>query len=295
MADLGPVGLWLAQLDAVPWSQGKEIAQELEQLGYGALWFPEAVGRDAVVASTLLLASTDHIVAATGIVPLYARDPLALNSAWRTIDAAFPGRFVLGIGVSHKPMVEGMRGETYGPPVATMRAYLEGMDAAPFFGWQPETQPRRVLAALGPKMLALAAEKTDGAHPYNVTPEHTATARAALGPDKLLAVEQKAVLTTDTAQARDAGRRTLAIYLGLPNYVNNWRRLGFTDEDFADGGSDRLLDAMVVHGDEAVVAARVQAHRDAGADHVCVQVVPVGGGRSAMPLEDWRRLAPALV
>ena len=294
MADLGPAGLWLAQLDTVPWSRGREIAQELEAIGYGALWFPEAVGRDALVASTLLLAATDRIVAATGIVPLYARDPLSLNSGWRTIEAAFPGRFVLGIGVSHKPMVEGLRGESYGPPIATMRGYLEGMDAAPYFGWQPETPPRRVLAALGPKMLALAAEKTDGAHPYNVTPEHTALAREVLGPGKLLAVEQKAVLSTDVTDARDTARKALAVYLGLPNYTNNWRRLGFSDVDLADGGSDRLLDAMVVHGDEAAIAARAQAHRDAGADHVCIQVLPVLGGRGAIPLEEWRRLAPAL-
>ncbi len=262
-SNLGPVGLWLYQLDVVPWSQGREIAQELEALGYGALWFPEAVGRDALVASTLLLDATERIVAATGIVPIYGRDPVVLNAAWHTIEAAFPGRFVLGMGVSHKPAVEGLHGMTYGPPIATMREYLDRMDAAPFFATKAPSPPRRVLAALGPKMLALAADRADGAHPYNVTPEHTAVARAALGPTKLLAVEQKAVLATDA--------------------------------DLADGGSDRFVDALVVWGDEAAIARRVQEHRDAGADHVCVQVVPTGEGRGAVPLEDWRRLAPALL
>jgi probable F420-dependent oxidoreductase len=176
-----------------------------------------------------------------------------------------------------------------------MRAYLEAMDRAPYFGSRPASPPVRVLAALGPKMLALAAELTDGAHPYNGTPEHTAEARAILGPGKLLAVEQKAVLTDDVAVAREAARATMSIYFGLPNYVNNWRRLGFTDDDFADGGSDRFLDAIVVGGDEAAIAARVQAHRDAGADHVCVQVVPAAGGRTVLPLAEWRRLAPALI
>src|SRR3974390_2837334 len=156
------------QLDVVPGWQGREIAQELEALGYGALWFPEAVGRDALVASTLLLDATQRIVAATGIVPLYARDPVALNAAWQTIEAPSPGRFPLGIGVSPRPAVEGLRGVAYGPPVATMRTYLDRMDAAPFFSANPPAPPRRVLAALGPKMLALAAERADGAHPYNV-------------------------------------------------------------------------------------------------------------------------------
>ena len=291
--NLGPVGLWTAALDSLPWSQGREVAQEVESLGYAALWFPEAVGRDALVASTLLLDATERIVAATGIVSLYAREPVALNMAWQTIEAAFPGRFLLGIGVSHQPMVEGLVGTSYGPPVATMRTYLERMNAAPYFGVTAPEPPRRVLAALGPKMLAVAAELADGAHPYNVTPEHTKLARAALGPGKILAVEQKAVLTTDARLAREVARKTMAIYHGLPNYSNNWRRLGFGDDDFADGGSDRFLDAMVVWGDEDAIKARVDAHRAAGADHVCVQVLDPEGLRT-VPLNAWRRLAPVL-
>jgi probable F420-dependent oxidoreductase len=286
---LGRVGLWTFHFDRLAPPRARELAQELEALGYAALWFPEAVGRDALVAATLTLGATERIAVGTGIVPIYGRDPITCNSAWQTISAAFPDRFVLGLGVSHKPAVEGLHKVSYGPPVASMRAYLEEMDAAPFFAFKPE-HATRVLAALGPKMLALASERADGAHPYNVTPAHTELARIALGPGKLLAVEQKAVLTTDTARAREIARGNLAIYLGLPNYVNNWRRLGFTDDDFADGGSDRLLDAMFVHGDEHAVKLRVDEHLAAGADHVCVQLLDADDP-SKPPFDGWRRLA----
>jgi probable F420-dependent oxidoreductase len=279
---LGRVGLWTAHLDQVPWSRGRDIVQEVEALGYRALWFPEAIGRDALVASALTLGATERLVAATGIVSIYGRDAFTMNAAWRTISEAYPDRFILGLGVSHRPMVEGLRGATYGPPVAAMTAYLDRMDGAPYFGVQP-SQPRRVLAALGPRMLALAAARTDGAHPYNVTPEHTKAAREALGPGKLLAVEQKVVLTADAAKAREIARQALAIYLTLPNYVNNWKRLGFTELT-----SDQFLDALVVWGDEAAIKRRVEAHLDAGADHVCVQALD-----DVLPT--WRRLAPALV
>jgi len=285
---LGRTGIWTAHFERVPWSEGKDLAVEIEELGYGAVWFPEAVGRDPFVAATLLLDATTTIAAATGIASIYARDPLAMKGAWHTIEAAFPERFVLGLGVSHQPMVEGLRATTYAPPVATMRAYLDGIDAALFLASPPSTPPRRVLAALGPRMLALAAERADGAHPYNVTPEHTKGAREVLGPGKLLAVEQKAVLTNDASEGRDVARAGLGVYLGLPNYVNNWKRLGFTDDDFGGGGSDRFLDAMVVSGDEAAIKARVDAHFAAGADHVCVQ--PLGTD----PVSTWRELAPAL-
>jgi probable F420-dependent oxidoreductase len=292
--DLAPIGLWMFQLDTMPWSQGRDLAQELEALGYGAIWYPEAVGRDPLVAGTLLLDATERLVAATGIASIYARGPVAMNAGWQTISAAHPDRFLLGLGVSHQPAVEGFHQREYGPPVATMRAYLDAMDAAPFFAARAETSPRRVLAALGPRMLALAAERADGAHPYNVTPDHTKLARDILGSDKLLCVEQKVALTTDVEAARDAARQTLAVYSSLPNYVNNWRRLGFTDDDLANGGSDRLLDAMVAHGDEEAIRRRVQQHRDAGADHVCLQVLSLDAPRG-VPMEAWRRLAPALI
>jgi probable F420-dependent oxidoreductase len=291
---LGPTGLWLHELDTVPWSEGRAIAQELESLGYDALWFPEAVGRDALVACTLLLDATERMAAATGIATIYARDPMAMNAAWRTIHSAHPGRFVLGLGVSHAPMVEGIRKAEYAKPLAAMRDYLTRMDEGLFFASDAPAPPTRLLAALGPKMLELSAAKADGAHPYNVTPDHTKLARDILGDGKILAVEQKAVLSTDVETARATARQHLAVYLGLPNYVNNWKRLGFTDDDVANGGSDRLMDAMVVHGDETAVKARVDEHRAAGADHVCVHVLPTPE-QGTMPMPEWRRLASALV
>ncbi len=281
--ELGPVGLWTPYFDQLPATRGAEVAQEVETLGYAAVWFPEAVGRDELVASALVLGATTCLVVATGIVSIYGRDPMTMNAAWQTISEAYPDRFILGLGVSHQPMVEGMRGAEYGPPVVSMRSYLDRMDAAPYFAVKPPTPPRRVLAALGPRMLALAAERADGAHPYNVTPEHTKLARDILGPDKLLAVEQMVVLTTDADKARETARRALAIYLTLPNYVNNWKRLGFTEFE-----SDAFLDAIVACGDEAAIKRRVDAHLEAGADHVCVQALEE-------PLESWRRLAPALI
>jgi probable F420-dependent oxidoreductase len=189
-------------------------------------------------------------------------------------------------------MVEGFFGRDYSSPVATMRAYLDSMDAAPYAAAPPAEEPFRVLAALGPRMLELAREHTQGAHPYLVTPEHTATAREVLGPDRLLAPEQKVVLETDATEARRVGRGALAIYLGLPNYTNNLKRLGFTDDDLADGGSDRLVDGVIAWGDLDAVVARVRAHHAAGADHVAVQVLTPDP--LTLPLAEWRTLAPAL-
>jgi probable F420-dependent oxidoreductase len=291
--DLGRVGIWTFVLDQQPSAQAAETAAEIESLGYGAVWIPEAVGRDPLVHAALLLSGTERLVVATGIASIYARDAMAMSAGHRTLTEAFPERFLLGLGVSHAPMVEGFRGHSYGPPVATMRAYLDAMDAALYMAAPPATEPRRCIGALGPKMLALAAEKTWGAHPYNVTAEHTASAREILGPDRLLAPELAVVLDTDPASARAAAREHLAIYLGLPNYLNNLRRLGFDDADFGDGGSDRLVDAVVPWGDEARIAAAVAEHHGAGADHVCVQVIVPRG--SDAPMEQWRRLAPALV
>jgi probable F420-dependent oxidoreductase len=291
--DLGRVGLWTAQLDSQPSSVARETAAEVEALGYGAIWLPESVGRDEFVHASLLLGATQRLMLATGIVSIYARDAMATNAAWRTLGEAFPDRFLLGLGVSHQPMVEGLRGQTYAPPLQAMREYLDRMDEAVFFAAPPPIDPQRVLAALGPKMLALAAERSSGAHPYFVPVEHTAFARNVLGRDALLCPEQMAVLETDPATARQIARRAMQVYLGLPNYTNNLRRLGYGDDDLANGGSDRLVDAIVVWGDEDAVRTRVAAHHDAGADHVCVQVLPHDA--RALPIEEWRRLAPALV
>jgi probable F420-dependent oxidoreductase len=291
--DLGRVGIWTFALDLQPIARAREVAAELEELGYGAVWVPDAVGRDPLVHAALLLGGTDRIPIGTGIAQIYGRDPMTMTGGWKTISEAFPGRFVLGLGVSHQPMVEGLRGQTYRPPLTAMREYLERMDTAMYVAAEPTEPPRRVLAALGPKMLALAAERADGAHPYNVPPEHTARAREILGPAKLLAPEQAVLLETDPVEARRIGREHMAIYLGLPNYMNNLRRFGITDDDIADGGSDRLVDMVVAWGDVDAVRARVQAHLDAGADHVAVQVLTPE--RGTLPLDDWRKLAPALL
>ncbi len=290
--DLGRVGIWTFALNLVPSTRAGELARRLEELGYGTLWIPDALARDPLVQAALLLSATETLRVGTGIVSIYGRDAATMTAGWRTLSEAFPGRFVLGLGVSHAPMVEGLFQRDYAPPVATMRGYLERMDAAPFMGVPPPEPSRRVLAALGPRMLALAAEKTDGAHPYNVTPEHTASAREQLGAAKILAPEQAVVLESDPAEARRIGRAHLAIYLSLPNYVNNLRRLGFTDEDLAGGGSDRLVDGIVAWGDATAIAARVRAHLDAGADHVAVQVVAPDG--QTVPLRQWETLADAL-
>lgn len=291
---IGKVGVWTGALDRAPYAQAIEIANEIESLGYGAVWVPEAVGKDPLVSCALLLAGTTTLAAATGIANIYARDPISMAQGHKTVTEAFPGRFVLGLGVSHRPMVEGMRGHTYDKPIATMRSYLEGMDAAMYLGAPPSMAPVRVIGALRDRMMSLAAELSDGAHPYNVPPEHTAHARQVLGPDKLLAPEVAVTIERDATKARELGRMHLSYYLNLPNYTNNLRALGFTDDDFADGGSDRLIDALVAWGGVDRVAAMVKAHHDAGADHVCIQVL-VPRGSTESPTVGWRELAPALI
>jgi probable F420-dependent oxidoreductase len=291
--DLGRIGVWTFALDQQPAGRAQELASELESLGYGAVWVPEAVGRDPLVGASILLSGTERLVVATGIATIYARDAMAMNAGWQTLTEAYPDRFLLGLGVSHRPMIEGLRSAEYLPPLGAMRDYLDAMDAGLYLAAPPTTTPTRVLAALGPKMLALARERSAGAHPYLVTPEHTARAREILGPDRLLAPDQKVILETDPEIARGIAREGLAVYVpGLPNYVNNLRRLGFTDDDLAPPLSDHLVDALIAWGDIETVAARVRAHHDAGADHVAVQVQPIGDIDHVMA--DYRRLAEAL-
>jgi len=290
--NLGRVGVWTFQLELQPAAQAREAAAEIEDLGYGALWIPETLGREAFTHSALLLGGTRRIPVATGIANIWARDPMAMAAAQKTLAEAYPDRFLLGMGVSHAPMV-GMRGHNYARPLTAMREYLDAMEHAPFMAHPPPREPETVIGALAPKMLKLAAERTRGAHPYFVPPEHTKRAREIMGPKALLAPEQAAVLEKDADTARTIGRGHMAIYLGLPNYVNNLRRLGFGDDDFKDGGSNRLVDAIVAWGDVDAIVKRVREHHDAGADHVCVQVL--GPDPRALPLGDWRRLAPALL
>jgi probable F420-dependent oxidoreductase len=288
----GRVGLWTFHYDATPWQEARETLAEVEELGVGALWVPEAVGRNPFVHAALLLGASSRLAVATGIANIHARSPLATKSAWFALTEAFPDRFLLGLGVSHGPMVEGLLGHRYPAPLAAMSAHLDAVDAAPYLAAAPTTTPRRVLGALGPRMLDLAAARADGAHPYNVTPEHTAAARERLGPDAFLAPEQKVVLAADASEGRAAAREALGVYMGLPNYTNNLRRLGFGDDDLAGGGSDRLVDALVAWGDEAAIARRVREHFDAGADHVAVQVL-TGYRTPGIPLDAWRRVVPA--
>jgi probable F420-dependent oxidoreductase len=290
--EIGRIGVRTFEFEQQPWAAIAEAAAELDELGYGAIWFPESRGREVMAQSALLLGATKRAVIAPGIANLYARDAMAMAAGQRALCEAYPGRFLLGIGVSHRPSVEDIRGHTYGPPIATMRAYLDAMDAAPYLPPRAESEPR-VLAALGPRMLKLAAERTLGAHPYFVPVEHTAVARQTMGDGPLLAPEQAVVLERDPARAREVARHHMTRYLAAENYANNLRRLGFTDADVANGGSDKLVDAIVAWGGLEDVTARVQAHLDAGADHVCIQVLATEPG--TLPKQAWRELASALI
>ena len=288
----GPVGLWTAALDALPLARALEVVGELDEQGWAALWFGEAYGREAFTAAQLYLGASRRMLVATGIASIYGRDAVAAAAASRTLATAYPGRFLLGLGVSHAPLVERMRGHAYGKPVTAMREYLDVMDAAPYAVAGDEQPAPRVLAALGPRMLELARERSAGAHPYLVTPQHTALAREVLGPEAILAVEQAGVVGEDVEQWRARAHAHLEIYTGLPNYRESWRRQGFSEPDWVRGGSERLKEAMVPRGVEAV-RARVQEHLDAGASTVCVQVL--GADAFAVPESDWRTLAPALL
>jgi probable F420-dependent oxidoreductase len=277
--ELGRLGVWVG-MDRMTAAAGAGFAKRVEAWGYGALWLPESRGRNALVHSAWLLANTQKLVVATGIANIYARDPMAMANGQRALAEQSDGRFLLGVGVSHRPMVEGLRGHNYGKPVATMRAYLKAMREAPYQAAAPRETPQTVVAALGPRMMALSGELAQGAHPYNTIPAHTAEARKILGPGKILAPEVWVLLETDPAAARRAAREALSHYLQLENYVNAWRQQGFSDADMAGGGSDRFVDAIVAWGDEAAIRARIQQHWDAGADHVCIQPISSQGARA---------------
>ncbi len=290
---LAPVGIWTAALDVVGAGQAQDLAAELEDLGYGAIWLPEVAGRDVMAHLALLLSSTRRLVGATGIASIWARDAVTMTGGVKGLTEAFPERVLLGLGVSHHTLVEELRGHDYEKPLAAMRTYLDAMDASPYTAFRPTTPVHRMLAALGPKMLALAAERTDGAHSYLVPPEHTDLARKQLGAGPMLCVEQALLLEADRDRAREIGRAHTSAYVRLPNYQQNLRRLGYADADFVDGGSDRLVDAIVAWGNQEALLDRVQAHFDAGADHVCVQALPARP--RDVPTEQWRILAPPLM
>jgi probable F420-dependent oxidoreductase len=283
--DLGRVGIWSPSFRNKTGEELASVGRELEALGFGTVWIPgTALLGDVFTEVDALLDGTDRLVAATGILSIW--DYEATVAAARHADRAarHPGRAVLGLGVSHAPLVDMNEPGRYRQPVARMVAFLDELEA--------QEVPLRsdvVLAALGPRMLELAATRTAGAHPYLVTPEHTAGARATMGVGPVLAPELAVAITTDPAEARAMAREHLAIYLGLPNYYNNWLRLGFSDDDFADGGSDRLVDALVAWGDLDAIGRRIREHLDAGADHVCLQAL--GGPRQQFPTDAWKALA----
>jgi probable F420-dependent oxidoreductase len=291
-AQLGPVGVWMTTLGTVPADVEREALRKIEALGYGAFWFGEAhVNKEAFAHAALLLAATERITIATGIANIWVRDATAMQAGAATLSDAWEDRFLLGIGVSHAPLVD-TRGHDYGKPLTFMKRYLDAMDAAPYAGPMPSEGVPRVLAALRPRMTELARDRSAGSHPYFVPPEHTAKARDILGAEPFLAPEQAVVLETDPVQARKIARHHMKFYLVLPNYTNNLRELGFGDDDLADGGSDRLVDAIVAWGDADAIAARVRAHHDAGADHVAIQ--PLGPSIDGT-LEQLAELAPVLL
>ena len=290
--DIGTWGLWTSLLDLHPTGAVREVLGELDEMGWGAIWRPESSGRDALISSTLWLESCPRMAVATGIAQTYARHPMTTMAAARTLEEAHPGRFLLGLGVSHAPMVEGVRGLDYSTPLTDMANYLDAMDAAPYTALGGDERPPRILAALGPKMLALSADKADGAHPYFTTPDHTAMAREVIGRHKFLAPEQMCVVETDPTRARQIARDNMARYLQLPNYTNNLVRMGFEEAEIADV-SDRLVDAIVVWGDIDTIVARCREHLDAGADHVCIQALVEDP--EDLPMQDWRELAEALL
>ncbi|MDN3258777.1 TIGR03620 family F420-dependent LLM class oxidoreductase [Streptomyces sp. CSDS2] len=297
-AALGRVGLWTFAFEGQPAGRVRESAAEIEELGYGALWYGEAFGRDAVGQAWLLLSATRRITVASGIANIAFREPITTAAAARTLGEAFPGRYVLGLG-GHRVddtvhEVDGYPVPTRGRAVATMRSYLEAMDASPAHGPIPAPAPRRLLAALGPKMLKLAAERTWGAHTYFVTVEHTARARRTMGPDAFLAVEQAVVLDHDLDRAREVAAAHVAGYLAMaPHQEANVRRLGYGDEDIVGGPSRRLVDAIVAYGDTEAIHRRVREHFEAGASHVCLQVLTAVPDR--LPRREWRELAPVLM
>jgi probable F420-dependent oxidoreductase len=288
--NLGRIGLWAADFDLQPMTKAQEAIAQVEEMGYGAVWVPEAVIREPFASTALLLSATKKMVLATGIASLHARTAQTMQAGWKTLTEAFPDRFLLGIGVSHAPMVQGVHKGNYDKPYSTMVEYLDAMDNGIFFGAAPTTAPQRVLAALGPKMLKLAAERGAGAHPYFTPVEHTAFARETMGANALLAPELAVVLETDATKAREIARKYMTTYTRLPNYTNNLKRFGFTEEEITHQ-EDRLVDAIVAWGSIDTVSAAVKSHLDAGADHVCIQVLTDKTG--TLPMREWQELADA--
>jgi probable F420-dependent oxidoreductase len=272
-ADLGPIGIWRVRY------HGTDGVEEMEALGYGTLWVGASPGTADVRP---FLEHTSTLKVATGILNVWQHEPADVAAGHAELTRDFPGRFLLGIGIGHPEATS-----DYTRPLATMRAFFDGLDAAD----PPMPKDERAAAALGPKMLDLATERSLGAHTYFVPAEHTRYARDRIGPDPVIATEVAVVVESDSATARGIAREYAAGYLTRSNYTRNLLRHGFDESDVADGGSDRLIDAVIPHGEPAAVAEAVRAHLDAGANHVCLQ--PLGHGPN--PVEDYRALARVLI
>jgi probable F420-dependent oxidoreductase len=288
---LGRLGVW-SWIDHMDGPSAATFARQLEAWGYGSLWVQEAVGRDPFVVLGYLAAQTERLVFATGIANIYARDAVAMKAASQTLAELSGGRFVLGLGASHAHLVGKFRGHVYEKPVAAMRAYLDAFAAARYITPGGEQPVPLLLAALRPAMLAVAKERALGAHPYLVPPEHTASARALLGPEAWLCPEQMLIWETDATRARELARMHLKAYIRLPNYQRNLRDFGLNDGDFDNGGSDRLVDSVIAWGDIDALRARIRAHYDAGANHVCIQPLR-SDGQLGPDLALLEALAPA--
>jgi len=289
---LGPVGAWMWGLNQLSARAEEDAATELAALGYSVAWIPEVIGsKEAIAHAAILLAGSSSLVVATGIANIHARDPMAMAGAARALGEAYPGRFVLGLGVSSERSVT-LRGGTYGPPLATMRAYLEAMASAPYAGPQPDPPVPLVLAAVNPRMLELAAERADGAHPFLAPVEHTAFARQVVGREPCLAVAQPAILVSEPVEARRIARTLAGHYLTMPHHRANLARFGYGDRDLAGGGSNRLIDALVAWGDVAALVRRVRDQLAAGADHVALMVRTADPRDPGLPA--FRDLAAAL-
>ncbi len=284
------IGLWTLALDSVHVREAAQLVREVEELGYSTLWFGEVTGREAFTNAGVYLAATTHLLVGTGIASIYGRDPTAANAAARTLNDAHSDRFILGLGVSHRPLVERIRQQHYASPVQTMSDYLAATGSATFTAPGSIKAPVTVIAALGPRMLEISRAQSDGALTYLSTPEHTFDAGQILGADKTLAVEQAVVFSTSREYALQCAHTYLNFYTGLSNYRNHWLRYGFNESDFIRGGSERLAEAMVVWGDETTIRERIEQHRSAGATHVCLQFL--GGLQSDICADDWRRFAP---
>lgn len=287
-------GLWLS-IDRLGYDNAFLAAATAEAAGYDTFWYPESAESESMVQGAALLNRTTRLKVGSSIANVYARDPMSAGNGVRALNAISGDRFTLGLGVSHAPLVQGVRGHAYEKPLPAMRMYLEAIYAGQHKIGKPTALPI-MLGALGPKMLALSGELAQGALPYNVTPDHTHFARAAIGPERRLVVEQKVALTTDSVEGRRLARMELARYMKLANYRNNWRRLGFSDADLGGDGSNRFMDAMVAWGDERAVRGRIREHLDAGADQVAIQPVMdhdrIAAGDIAPILETLRTLAP---